>query len=147
MQSHDPHKNVFPDPDLLIEGERLLGLYTVSIARFANSRWSPTVPPLQVAVTNRRLLLRPQVRKSYPPASIPSTFITKVRDLELDGHYALIVSLTTGHQLYIFIGKEHRIKMMDDLNAMQIPPPRFHFDHNVVSQDIQRLIEFFNKLA
>jgi hypothetical protein len=138
MQSHD--RNVFPDPQLLVE-ERS-STYIVSMAW--PPRWTPT-PPRCRAVTNRRLFC-PQVRKTHPPASIPSNFISRMRDLELDGHYALIITLTTGHQLYFFVGKEHRRKLMDDISAMQLPPPRFHFDHNIVSQDVQRLIEFFNAL-
>jgi hypothetical protein len=137
---------VIPEASLFVEGERLLGRYTVSIGRYSNARWTPTPPPLHVVITNRRLFMRPQVRKNYTPASIPSNYIAKTQEMELGDHNGLMIALTTGHQIYIILSKEDRYRLMDDLSAMKAKPTRIQFDHGIIEQDIQRLIDFINRI-
>lgn len=138
--------DVFPEAELFVEGERQLGRYSVTIARHNASGWSPTIPTLNALVTNRRLFLRPEVRKKYPPASIPAAYITKVSEVTLGDRNGLVIGLKTGHQIYIFISKQYSLRFIDDINAMQALPTRIRFDDKLVQQDIQRLINFINNL-
>lgn len=138
---------MFPEADLFVEGERQLGRYTVRIARYSSTGdWSPTIPPLDVLVTNRRLFLRPQVRKAYPPASIPKSYIRHIKWVDLGPRPGLVMRLKTEHLIYMFIDKEQGENLIDDISAMRAPVPRFHFDNSVVERDIQRLIDFINSL-
>lgn len=138
---------MFPEADLFVEGERQLGRYTVRIARYTSTGdWSPTIPPLEVVVTNRRLFLRPQVRKSYPPASIPKTYIRHIKWVDLGPRPGLCMSLKTDHLIYMFIDKDHGEHMIEDISAMRAPTPRFHFDKKIIERDIQRLIDFIDSL-
>ena len=134
------------DTTMFVEGERQLGQHTVRIARHSEAGWSPTIPPLEITVTNRRLFIRPQVRKAYQPASIPKDYVTHVREVELGMLHGLAISLKTGHTLYNFIDKEHGDKLMEDIRAMLLPTPHFKFDEKVVEADIQRLIDFINRM-
>ena len=135
-----------PEAELFVEGERKLGLYTVRIARYRTTGWSPTIPPLEMMVTNRRLFLRPEVRKKYPPASIPRSYIKSVREVDLDAMHGLAISLTTGHNIYIYIDKENADRIVEDIEAMKLPPPNFQFDAKIVESDIQRIIDFINRM-
>ena len=134
------------DAEMFVEGERLLGQHTVRIARYSSTGWSPTIPPLEITVTNRRLFIRPQVRKSYQPASIPKDYVTRVREVELGMLHGLAISLKTGHTLYNYIDKEHGDKLMEDIRAMLLPTPHFKFDEKIVEADIQRLVDFISHL-
>lgn len=138
--------SMFPEAELFVEGERLLGRYTVAIARYSNARWSQTIPPLQMTVTNRRLFIRPQTRKAYQPASIPNTYVTKFQPVELEDRSGIMIALKTGHQLYLYITKEEATRMLDDMSAMKAPPTKIRFDDTIVEQDIQRIIDFVNRL-
>ena len=40
------------DTTMFVEGERQLGQHTVRIARHSEAGWSPTIPPLEITVTN-----------------------------------------------------------------------------------------------
>lgn len=141
----DKH-SMIPEAQQFVEGERLLGRYTIAIARYNNARWSSTIPTLHVTVTNRRMFMRPQTRKAYTPASIPSNYITKFRAVELDERNAIMIALSTGHQIYMYITKEEATRMLDDLSTMKAPPTKIRFDETIVEQDIQRIIDFITRL-
>jgi hypothetical protein len=136
---------VFPDTSQFVEGEKQLGRYTISIARYTGTQWSGTIPPLDVVTTNRRMFLRPQGRKKLEPASIPGNYIKKTLELEMSGQHGMVIGLKTGHMIYILIGVEHRAQLIDDIHKMKIKA-KVHFDPKIVEADIQRLITFINQL-
>lgn len=132
---------------VLISGENPLGEYQVAIARYTQSGWTPTVPPLNATVTNFRLILQPQTRRPYEPASIPSTYITKVCDVTLGHRSGLMVVLKTGHQLYLFISWSNGGKLSDALHTMLTSPVGANtFHHNLRQHDLKRLIRFISQL-
>jgi hypothetical protein len=137
---------VFSEDELFIQGEKRLGLYQVQIARPLSNGWAAAVPPLNAMVTNYRLILQPQTRKPYEPASIPNTYITKVTDVALGHRNGVLVALKTGHQLNMYIALDQIKKFSKDMRQMLTPPVRGHFANVLAERDIQRLIEFINRL-
>src|SRR5512143_4142032 len=109
-------------PIPLLPGELQLGEYQVAVARYSQSGWTPTVPPLNAMVTNFRLILQPQTRRHYNPASIPSTYITRVCDVMLGHRSGVLVDLKTGHQLYLFISWSNGSKLSETLHTMLTTP-------------------------
>ncbi|MDL1883715.1 hypothetical protein FBR01_08705 [Anaerolineae bacterium CFX8] len=131
----------------LIPGEYLLGQYQVTIARYTASGWAGTVPPLNAAITNFRLILQPQTRRPYEPASIPSTYVVKVCDVLLDHRPGILISLKTGHRLYLFIWWSQGEKLSDALRTMLTSPiGSDSFHHNLRPGDLERLIRFISRL-
>ncbi len=137
---------MFREEEIFIEGEKRLGLYQVQIARPLSTGWAAAVPPLNAMVTNYRLILQPQTRKPYEPASIPNTYITKVSDVNLGPRNGILVALKTGHQLNMYIALDQIKKFSKDIKQMLTPPVRGHFATDLAENDIQRLIEFINRL-
>src|SRR5262245_8669588 len=109
--------DVYAAGNLLIQGERQLGAYEVQIARRTESGWSPTMPPLRAIVTTERLILWPQTRRPYPPASLPRNFIVSLAELELGLRHGLMVSLKTGHRLYFYVGMSSGRRMSDAMRT------------------------------
>lgn len=135
---------MLPETNLFIPGERRLGAYTVTVARYINQHWSPTLPALRFLVTNQRLLVTPQVRRQYAPASIPKSYITAMDEVTLGERDGVRIQLQTGHQIHLLMNREHGLRLLDDLRAMNALPTRVHFDNRVTEMEIQRLISFLN---
>lgn len=136
---------VIDEKDIMIDGERRLGRYTVVLLnQSSDGRWMPAIMQLDALVTNYRLMLRP-FRKKYPPASLPARYIT-ASELTLQGNYHCIeIKLITNHIIYMMLGTGKLDDLHDDLHAMKSPPPRFQFDDKVAKHDIERLISYFGK--
>lgn len=132
--------------DLLLQGERRLGEYVVALIRRTPHGWSPTVPPLDALVTNYRMLLQPQTRRPYDPASIPANYIMRVREVEINSGLGIHVSLRTGHSLYILPSASHGSGMTDCLKALLTAPATSHFHLHPPSRDLQRLIDYISHL-
>jgi hypothetical protein len=133
--------------DLLIKGERILGNYHLQIARRSDSGWTVTIPPLYALVTNHRLILWPQTRRSYPPASIPRSYIVKVSTVALERRNAVLIQLKTGHEFYVIVGLSEGGPFVDMINKMLTPPLLGRiFAARLPKQDIQRLIELIEQI-
>lgn len=130
---------------LLIEDERILGRYTVALLQETHpGEWSPLPMPMDAITTNFRLILRP-LRKKYRPASLPARYLRSCY-MMLQGNYRCIgLALSTGDWLYLMLSTGKLDHLHDDLQALKLPPPRFHFDNSVARDDIERLITFFGK--
>lgn len=129
----------------LAPGERLLGRYTVVLLQHTQAGgWQPSLMQLDAQVTNYRLMLRP-MRKKYPPASLPSTVITRLALTRQSRYHCVAVSVNTGHWLYMTLSTGRLEHLYEDLHAMKQPPPRFRFDDRVAKADILRLITFFGR--
>jgi hypothetical protein len=139
--------DVYAERSLLVQGERQLGAYEVQIARRTDSGWSPTVPPLRAVVTTERLILWPQVRRPYPPASLPRNFILSLAELDLGKRRGLMVSLKSGHRLYFYVGMSTGRRMSDALRTMIAPPLRGRFfSPKLSTTELFRLIHFVEKI-
>lgn len=131
--------------DLFVEGENLIGRYTIVLLNQSRSGdWLPAIMQLDAIVTNYRLLLRP-FRKKYAPASLPATYIAH-SELTTQGKYHCVkLMLSTKDVLYMMLSTGKLDNLRDDLHAMKSPPTKFQFDDKVAKKDIERLITFFGK--
>jgi hypothetical protein len=133
--------------DIFVHGERQLGQYQVQIARQAPSEWTVTIPPLNVIATNFRLILWPQTLKPYPPASIPCTYITEASDVQMGHRRGLMLSLKTGHKIYMIVAASQERKLTDNIRRMVLPPKQVRvFSARIAQRDLSRLINFIEKL-
>lgn len=137
-----------PAPGLnLLDGETRLGEFQVQIARRTGSDWVATIPPLTATITNYRLILRPQTRRPYPLASIPSVYVTEVMELPLGRRMAVRVCLKTGHQLNLYAGYSPSGSLAETLRTMLTSPigaPNFRA--HLSRRSLERLIHFINRL-
>ncbi len=134
-------------PPPFLPGEHLLGEYQVAVARYTPSGWSPTVPPLNALVTNFRLILQPQTRRPYDPASIPSTYITKVCEVMFGARAGMMVVLKTGHRLNLFISWSSGVPLAEALHTMLSSPVGSNsFRDHLRQRDVKRLIRFISQL-
>jgi hypothetical protein len=130
---------------MLVEGERLLGRYTVVLLQqSSNGNWQTSPMQLDAVVTNYRLLLRPH-RKKYTPACLPSHYIKSVELTVKGNHHCVALHLITNHYLCAMLSTGKLDNLYHDLSAMKQPPPRFAFDDKVARKDIERLITFFGR--
>lgn len=132
--------------DMLVEGERTLGRYTVVILRHDpnQGRWSPSLMQLDTTVTNYRLLLRP-FRKKYQPASIPQHYIHEIELAQVDHYHCVMMQLITKHFLYLMLATGKLDDLYNHLRAMTSPLSHLKFVENIPRQDIERLIRFFKE--
>jgi hypothetical protein len=136
---------VFNESELLLEGESSIGRFQVVVARYTASEWVSTVPPLDVIVTNYRLILHPQTRRPHQPASIPNTYITRVAEVELGQRAAVEICLKTGHRLFFFINWSQGAHLAETIRTMLTLPIGNAFQHPQESE-INRLIRFIQRL-
>lgn len=125
----------------LVEGEQKLGLYQVQIARLTASGWVATVPPLNALVSNARLILLPQTRKPYPPASLPKTYITGVIPVALSARQGVQVLLKTGYEINMYIAWSQGESFLEATRLMLMPALRARYVKSLPQQRIQHMIE------
>ena len=136
---------VIDEKEILVEGEKRLGRYTVVLLQQSASQWFPSTLQLDAVVTNFRLLLRP-LRKKYTPASLPSTYIKTIK-MTKKAHYNVIaMELITQHMLYAMVSSGKLDDLYDQLSVMHVGPPKIRFDEKVARRDIERLITFFDRV-
>ncbi|MBZ0302515.1 MAG: hypothetical protein K8J31_22410 [Anaerolineae bacterium] len=127
-------------------GEIRLGEYLVQIARPTASGWVAGIPPITATITNRRLILVPQTRKPYPPASIPSDHITQAVEMLLGQRRAVQIRLTIDYNLHLFIGWGQGEEFMARLQKMLTPPDQHAYKPVLLPHDLKRLIEEISNL-
>lgn len=133
--------------DLLVKGERTLGNYQLQIARRTDSGWTVTIPPLHALVSNHRLILWPQTRRPYPPASIPSSYIISVNTVQLDHRTAVLIRLKTGHEVYIIVATSDGGPLAETIQRMLTPPIRGRvYRAQLPKIDIERIIHLIETL-
>jgi len=139
---------VWDEDALLLSGESKLGRYHVAILRRTSSGWVPTTPPLNVLVTNYRLLMHPQTRRQYQPAVIPSHFITHVGKTDLGYHKGVTIGLKNGMHLYLTINwsENDNEDMTDAITKMLTSPLGNSFMLHPAEQDLTRMIAFISSL-
>ena len=130
--------------EVLVEGESVLGRFQIEILAPTTDGWSPAVMAIEALVTNYRLLLKP-FRKKYEHASIPNYFITDIEEAVVDNHPCISVYIKTGHVFHTVLPRRHKKALFESLIKMHVPKPKFKMDENVAVNDIQRLVEFFER--
>lgn len=125
----------------LVPGERVLGHYQAQIARLTGTGWAASLPPLYATVTNARLILKPQTRRVYDPASIPARQIRRVQSLVLGRRNAVTIGLRDGLHINLFIPGRQSEMFVADMQRMLFPSPRARFTAHVPVYDIHRLID------
>lgn len=133
--------------ELLVEGEELVGDYQVTIARWRESSWMPTLPTLYMILSDHRIILQPQTRKRHEPAIIPRQYITKVEELRVGFRRGVHIFLKTGHQISMFITDDPQRKVLRSLRAEFVPPSPVKFQPEIDLASLQKLIEFLDKRA
>lgn len=131
---------------LLLPGECKLGRYHVAILRHSSTGWVPTTPPVNILVTNYRLVLHPQTRRKYQPAVIPSTFITQVSKAEMGYHKGVRIGLKNGMWLYLTINWSESQELTEAVKKMLVSPIGNTFIPNPAQAELNRLIEFISRL-
>ncbi|MFQ3567791.1 MAG: hypothetical protein SNJ59_12420 [Aggregatilineales bacterium] len=133
--------------DLLIDGERPLGTYHVRLVRFTYSGWTVTVPPLHAVVSNFRLILWPQTRRRYTPASLPRTYILGMGEVQLDERRGVLIRLRTGHQLFMIVHPSELPEFVLTLQSMLTPPVRGRiYTARPLRRDLQRIIHTIQRI-
>lgn len=125
----------------MVEGEQKIGYYQVQVARLTSSGWVATVPPLNALVTNARLILLPQTRKPYPPASIPRTYITGITTVALSARQGVQVHLKTGYEINMYVVWSEGENFLEAARQMLTPALRAQYVTTLSQQRIQRMIE------
>jgi len=136
---------VWDEDALLLAGECKLGRYHVAILRRTSSGWVPTTPPLNVLVTNYRLLMHPQTRRQYQPAVIPSNFITQVGKAEMGYHKGVTIGLKNGMRLYLTINWSEDEELTEAVTKMLTSPLGTFIPHPA-EQDLNKLITVISHL-
>jgi hypothetical protein len=133
--------------DLFVRGEKTLGSYQLQIARRTISGWTVTVPPLHALVTNYRLILWPQTRRQYPPASIPRSYIVSVNNVQLEHRNAVLLRLKTGHEVNVIVSLSEGGPFTEMVQRMLTPPFLGRiFAARLPKQDLQRLIDLIERI-
>jgi hypothetical protein len=127
-------------------GERQLGEYLVQIARPAGSGWVAGIPPITARITSRRLILVPQTRKPYPPASIPGIHILKVDNIMLGQRRAVQIYLKIGYNLNLFVGWGQGEDFARHLKRLLLPSLRGRYVPSLTEEELLRLIEEISHL-
>jgi hypothetical protein len=131
--------------DLLLQGERIQGTYQLQIARQNATGWATTIPPLHALVTNYRMILWPQTRRTYPPASIPRNYIIHVGSVPLDHRNGVRIRLKTGHEVNVIVAFSEGGPLAEAVQKMLTPPLRGRgYSAKLTKQDLQRLIEIID---
>ena len=131
--------------EVLLKGERIQGTYQLQIARRNATGWGATIPPLHALVTNYRMILWPQTRRPYPPASIPRNYITHVSNVVLDHRNGVRIRLKTGHEVNVIVAYSEGSPLADTIEQMLTPPLRGRgYKARLTKQDLQRLIEMID---
>ncbi|MAS36862.1 MAG: hypothetical protein CL610_22855 [Anaerolineaceae bacterium] len=136
----------FMDITQLQAGEKRFGEYLVQIARPTASGWVASIPPISGTITNRRLILVPQTRRPYPPASIPGVYILKATSITLSQRRAVQIQLKIGYILNLFVGWGQGEDFAAHLNMMMEPPPPQPYNPVLSQESVLRMIEQISQL-
>jgi hypothetical protein len=126
---------------LLKEGETFIEDYNIEIARWTNTHWTSTVPPLYAILTDHRIILQPHTRKRYDPAIIPTSYVTNVVRLNTDRN-GIMLYLKTGHRIGMFVTADPQDTLLHNLQRRKAPKRQVHFDGEFDAATVRRIIEY-----
>lgn len=127
----------------LVEGETIIGKYSVEIARWAGGRWNTTVPPLYVTLTQARLILQPQTRRRYDPAVIPLGCIKRIADLENSPRRGILLYVDCGAPISLFTAGHQGEDFVRHLRASVYAGDfkTLHFEPQIDHTQLRRIID------
>lgn len=134
--------------ELLVDGETFIADYNVEIARWKDRRWSSTVPPLYVILTDQRMILQPHARKRREPAIIPTRYITGVAAI-VNPRHGLVIYLKNNYQLGMFVAGGAQQDMLNKLHELRDPKYRQQTQYEIALEQtyLQKLIQYFEQLS
>jgi hypothetical protein len=143
---------LIPDSEILLPGESILGNYNAAVARWSTDRWVSTIPALYAAVTQQRLILRPQARKRYEPAIIPGRSILNIEAKTLatgnnNHRQGVVIRLKQNYHFTLFINPRDSGNFVQYIRAMAALPPSKTYEPPLEPDALQKLINFLESLS
>lgn len=129
------------EQELLSPHERVIERFNAQIVRKHDGRWQHTVPAIYVLLTDLRLILQPQTRKRYEPATIPLRYIRRVKRLKA-ASYGFSLHLKSGPTIYLFASWSSQIDLIELLEELAEVPYAREYEAPLAVPDIHKLIEF-----
>ncbi|MEZ4667086.1 MAG: hypothetical protein R3E39_04060 [Anaerolineae bacterium] len=110
-------------PEYLEPGEFPYGTYKVQYVEWQNEEWTGTGFWLRATVTNRRLLVFPELGV-YPQDydSINPADIMKVWNVSLQGRDGILIRLRDGRCLHMLVDWSQGSKLVRDIDLMLMAP-------------------------
>lgn len=109
--------------NFLEPGEFQYGCYKVQYVEWANEEWNGTGFWLQATVTNRRLLVFPELGV-YPQdyETIAPSDIMRVWNVSLAGRDGILIRLSDKRCLHLLVDWSQGSKLVRDIDKMMITP-------------------------
>lgn len=106
-------------------GEFQYGSYKIQYVEWDEGEWSGSGYWLRAVVTNRRLLVYPEVEdQRRHSATIPRAEIVKVWNVSLKGRDGIYLRLNDDRCLYMLVDWSQGSKLVRDIEKMLVPPAR-----------------------
>jgi hypothetical protein len=104
-------------------GEIEFGGYKVQTVEWIDGEWTGTGLWLRAIVTNRRLLVFPEIGDQLQnPLTYAPSEIMKAWNVSLRGRDGIMVLLSDGRHLYMLVDWSQGSKLVKDINQMLLPP-------------------------
>jgi hypothetical protein len=132
---------VLPEHEILVEGETVAGRYQVEVARWMGEKWVPTMPSLYMLITDQRIILQPQTRKKYEPASIPGRYIRSVESLKTT-RQGITLTLKNDQRIHLFVPTTHSHIVIEHIRAIATLPVSRTYHLPLTLNHLQKLISF-----
>lgn len=135
------------EKELLDAGEEVVQRFNVEIARLTpTGQWATTIPPIYLTLTDRRIIMIPQTRKRYPPATITGKSIKHVQPLKAHRHGTIII-LKNNFRISLFINGNANDVFMELIRELAGLPPARPYDIPISIEKLKKLVDFFEHLS
>lgn len=132
---------MLPEHEILVDGENVVGRYQVEVARWVGEKWVSTVPSLYMIVTNQRIILQPQTRKKYEPASIPGRYVRSVESLK-SNRQGITLTLKNDQRIHLFMPTVRSDVVIEHIRAIASLPISRTYHLPLTLNHLQKLITF-----
>lgn len=134
------------EDEILQPDEPILGRYNGEIARYSNDQYSATLPSLYVVVTDRRIVMWPQVRKKYSPAIIYGKHISGI-GLMKSRRSGVSLRIKNGYIIHMFIQRNRISDFMAQVREIANLPPLKEYHIPLSDKQLNRIISFLEDFA
>lgn len=132
--------------EILEDGEKLQGQFNVEIARKLHGEWISTVPPLYLILTDRRMVMQPQVRKRHEPAIIPISAIRRIEEMDHRFRFGVLIYLSNDMVLSLLLPSNQSKAFLRHIRAVTLPPPPVEFVEKIALDNLEKIITFVKTL-
>lgn len=132
------------EDEILHPEEVILGRYTGEIARYVNDRYDATLPSLYVLVTDKRIIMWPQVRKKYEPAVIYGKYISGIGLLK-SRRSGVSLRIKNGYVIHLFVQRNRISEFMSQVRDIAKLPPLKEYHLPLSDKELNRIISFFEE--